>query len=297
MAEGQLDRSYVKEQLGILRPQMMAMFASQKEGQPIYGELMELALESGVRKMRHYSSGKEAAPVYFDVHGGGYTWGTIEDGDHFCQEICETFGWEAYTLDYPLTPDEEYPAQLQWVYETISHMREHAAQFHIDPERMVIGGRSAGGNMAAVLCLYAKEKGEFQFAAQVLDHPWLDLCGITPWDAEHRYLGEGALTADVMMALTLGYVDFQQMADKLVSPDAAPVEDLKGLPPAIVQTCELDSLRPDGDLYAQHLQEAGVSVIHHCMEGAIHGFTEAETELSEQGRQWLIEQLKKTVNF
>lgn len=297
MAETALDRNWVKEQLAVIRPQMMAMFASQKEGQTIYGEQIELALESGTRQMMHYSSGKETAPVYIDVHGGGYTWGTIQDGDHFCQEICDAFGWEAYAVDYPLTPDEEYPFQLNWVYETISYMRNHAAQFHIDPDRMVIGGRSAGGNMAAALCLYAKEKGEFRFAAQILDHPWLDLCGITPWDAEHRYLGEGALAADVMMGLTLGYADFPQLADKLVSPVTASAEELRGLPPAIVQTCELDSLRPDGDLYAQHLKEAGVPVIHHCMEGAIHGFTEGETELSEQGRQWLIEQLKKSVDF
>ena len=293
MAELNMTRDMVKAQLAQIRPQMLAMFASQREGMVIYGERMELPLESGTRQMMHYTSGREKAPVYIDIHGGGYTWGEITDGDHFCREISEAFGWEAYSLDYPLTPDEEYPFQLHWVYETILYMRSHADQFHIDPDRMVIGGRSAGGNMAAALCLYAKEQGDFQFALQILDHPWLDLCGIIGWSEEDRYLGEGALGAEVMTGLAWGYADLAQLGDKLVSPLAASTEELKGLPPAIIQTCELDSLRPEGDLYAEHLKEAGVPVAHHCMEGAVHGFTESDTPLGLEGRAWIIEQMRK----
>ena len=295
MAEIQIDRDFAIEQLRIMRPQMMAMFAAQREGIPIHGEEMELALPSGTRQMMHYPSGKDCAPVYIDVHGGGFTWGTISDGDMFCTAVSSEFGWEAYSLDYPLTPDAEYPTQLNWVYETISYLRAHADEYHIDPDRIVIGGRSAGGNLAAALCLLAKQKGEFQFAAQILDHPWLDLCRIIPW--EGRYDGQDALSDEVMIGLSLGYADPVRYTEILCSPLAATKEDLTGLPPAIVQTCELDSLGPEGDLYAKHLEEAGVPVIWHCFEGAIHGFSEGDTEIGEQGRRWLLAQLRKTVDF
>ena len=175
MAGLQMDRAAAKALLRQMQPQMMAMFASQKGDAPLYGEEMTLELATGTRKIMHYASGKAKAPVYFDIHGGGYTWGTIADGDTWNHQLCETFGWEVYSLDYPLVPDEEYPTQLNWVYETISYIRSRPETFHVDPDDMRIGGRSAGGNMTAALCLYAKEKGEFQFAAQILDHPWLDL--------------------------------------------------------------------------------------------------------------------------
>ena len=291
MAEPGMDRNAVKAQLTAIRPQMMALFADQRKDIAVCGEKMELTIAGGRRELLHYSSGKATAPVYIDVHGGGFTWGTIADGDHFCRQISQTFGWEAYSVDYPLTPDAEYPAQLNWVYETICYLRDHAAQFHIDPEHIVIGGRSAGANLAAALCLLAKEKGDFQFAVQILDHPWLDLCGLIGWSAEERYLGEGALPQEAMMGLAWGYADLPQMREILCSPLAASEEELAGLPPAVIQTCELDSLRPEGELYARHLKEAGVTVRHHCMEGAAHGFTEGETEIGEQGRQWLIRQL------
>ena len=87
------------------------------------------------------------------------------------------------------------------------------------------------------------------------------------------------------------------MAELQMDRNAATVDELHGLPPAIIQSCERDSLRPEGDLYAEQLTKAGVPVIHHCMKGAMHGFTEAEEELNEAGRQWLIAQLKKIVNF
>ena len=296
MAEPGMDRNTVKAQLAAIRPQMMAMFADQRKDIAVCGEEMELTLEDGRRQMLHYSSGKEKAPVYIDVHGGGFTWGTIADGDHFCREVSHTFGWETYAVDYPLTPDAEYPAQLNGVYETICYMRDHAAQFHIDPDCMIIGGRSAGANLAAALCLLAKAKGEFQFAAQVLDHPWLDLCGLIGWSADERYLGEGALTQEVMTGLALGYADLLQLGEVFCSPLAASKEQLTSLPPAVIQTCELDSLRPEGELYARQLEEAGVMVRYHCMEGAAHGFTESETQIGEQGRQWLIRQMAEMIS-
>ena len=297
MAESGINRDAVKAQLAAIRPQMMAMFADQRKDIPVYGEKMELSLEDGRRQVLHYPSGKEKAPVYIDVHGGGFTWGTIADGDHFCREVSHAFGLEAYAVDYPLTPDAEYPAQLYWVYETICYMRDHATQLHIDTDCMIIGGRSAGANLAAALCLLAKAKGDFQFAAQVLDHPWLDLCGLIGWSADERYLGEGALTQEVMTGLALGYADLPQLGEVFCSPLAASKEQLTSLPPAVIQTCELDSLRPEGELYARQLEEAGVMIRYHCMEGAAHGFTESETQIGEQGRQWLIRQMAEMISY
>ena len=255
----------------------------------IHGVPEEIQIDGRIHKVLHYPSGKETAPVYFDIHGGGFVWGMMEEGDLLCHHINEQLGFEVYALDYPLGPDVRFPAALFDLYEVIRYMRDNAVLFHIDPDRMAVGGRSAGGNLAAALCLLAKERGEFQFAAQVLDHPYLDLCGLIP--GSQRYQEEGALPYELMNELAAAYAEDEERKSILCSPLAADREELMDLPPAVIQTCEFDSLRQDGDQYAEKLLEAGVQTIHHCYPGVTHGFTELEGPEEIPGQNWLIEAL------
>lgn len=214
----------------------------------IHGLPEKLQVGKTEHRMLHYSSRKANSPVYFDIHGGGFVWGMMEEGDLFCHHLNEQLGFEVYALDYPLGPEARFPEALYALYDVLHFMRDHADQYHLDTNLMVVGGRSAGGNLAVALCLLAKEKGEFQFAAQILDHPYLDLCGIIL--EEQRYQGEGALPYVLMKELAAAYAEDEDRDRILCSPLAAELEELQHLPPAVIQTCELDSLRLDGDLYA-----------------------------------------------
>lgn len=260
------------------------------KGRHIHGAYEEIEIGGKVHRMLHYSSGKSKAPVYFDIHGGGFVWGMMEEGDLFCHHINEQLEFEVYALDYPLGPEARFPEALYYLYDFINYMRENADVFHIDPDLMVVGGRSAGANLAAALCLLAKQRQEFTFAAQVLDHPFLDLCGLIP--EETRYQGEGSLPYYLLKDLAAAYAEDIERTSVLCSPLASDPEELRGLPPAVIQTCELDSLRPDGDLYARKLSEAGVKTIHHCYMNVAHGFTEMEGPEEIPGQNWLIEGIK-----
>lgn len=260
----------------------------------IHGEVIEIEWKGQKSRMLHYSSENPDAPVYFDIHGGGFVWGMMEEGDLFCHHINEQLGFEVYALDYPLGPLVRYPVALEYLYDLIKYMRENAFHYGFDPQKMVVGGRSAGGNLAAALCLLAKEKGEFQFACQILDHPYLDLCNRI--DDSKRYSAEGVLAPELMHELAAAYADDKEREEIYCSPINASIRELEELPPAIIQTCEYDSLRIDGDLYAQMLDEAGVELIHHCFPKVMHGFTELEGEYELAGQNWLIDHLKMVLS-
>ena len=170
-------------------------------------------------------------------------------------------------------------------------MWEYAPEYHFCPDEMIIGGRSAGGNLSVALCLMAKNKGKFQFKCQILDHPWLDLCGMI--DNKIRYDGKDSIGMENLDALATAYATDEQRREIYVSPLAAAAEELKELPPAVIQTCEYDCLRPDGDEYARKLRAAGVPVIHQCYMGATHGFTQDVTEDAQKGRRWLLDSIRK----
>lgn len=274
-----------------IKEQLLSQVGEKVKSRHIHGERMDVIIGGKVHRMLHYPGGKEKAPVYFDIHGGGMCWGMMEEGDLLCHRMNEQLGIEVYALDYPLVPDAFFPEGLNWLYDTVSHLVAHKEEFHLDPDRMIVGGRSAGGNLSAALSIMARDRGEFHFACQVLDHPVLDM-GLGIVDESSRYYGEGALPKELVDLLSTAYCTEEEKKSLYCSPLNASTEELKGLPPAVIQTCELDCLRPDGDLYAARLKEAGVPVISHCYMGVLHGFTEVEGPEEKNGQQYLIDGIR-----
>ncbi|MDO5423704.1 MAG: alpha/beta hydrolase [Eubacteriales bacterium] len=282
-----MDRDLVKQKLLESQEPMMAFFLQQKGNRPLFGELLSVEIGGEKHRMRYYPGKGPKSPMYFDIHGGGFVWGTMEDGDLFCHAVNERFGFAVFAPEYPLTPQAEYPQALDWLYETIQYLRTHAETYQADAANVIVGGRSAGGNLAAALCQKARCEGTFQFRLQVLDHPWLDLCRMIP--EEERYQAEDTLSLEMLEGMAIGYADEEQRSEIFCSPLAAKEAQMRELSPAIIQTCEMDSLRADGDLYAERLKEAGVRVIHHCFRNALHGFTEGTDSMAEEGRRWLLD--------
>ncbi len=282
------------QQLLATKAYMGPMLEEKKNGVIFKGEQFEFEVDGETRTAMSYGSNQSLAPVYFDIHGGGYAWGSITDGDEYCSLLAEKLGYRVYSIDYPLAPECQYPCQLEYVYRTILYFVEHAQELNIDKKHLIIGGRSAGGNLAAALCIYAATKGKINFKAQVLDHPWLDLSGTIPWN--QRCADPVVLPQFMMEMLSYGYADTELWNNPLVSPMMVKDSIAEKLPKAVIQTAEIDSLEVEGRAYAEKLKKNGVSVIFRCAKGATHGFTEEYTSAGQEGRVWLVDSLKRLLD-
>ena len=215
--------------------------------------------------------------VFFDIHGGGFVMGAPENDDWFCDAIRNDLDLTVISIDYRLAPENKFPTDKQDVYDVISYVRTHSDEFGIDAKNMAIGGHSAGGNIATVVCMIAKEKKEFSFKCEILDYPPLDL--FTP--ATQKFYIEGAIPPKIAEMFDKCY-RYEEHANNLhCSPVYATNEELKNLPPAIVITCEIDSLRDEAEAYAQMLIKAGVEVTAKRFYGVPHGFTISKPDLPE----------------
>jgi acetyl esterase len=225
--------------------------------------------------------GPLAGLVYF--HGGGWVIGSIETHDGLCRSIAKAAGCVVISVEYRLAPEHKFPAGSEDAYAATRWVAEHAEDFQIDRGRLAVGGDSAGGNLAAVVALMARDRGGPGLALQLLLYP------ITDHDldtASYRDYAEGhLLTRNAMSWFWKHYLpEGVSPEHPYVSPYRA--KDLSGLPPAVVITAECDPLCDEGNAYARRLQEAGVPVTLSCYSGMIHGFVR-RNRLLDQGQRGL----------
>ncbi|MEJ2757025.1 MAG: alpha/beta hydrolase [Anaerolineales bacterium] len=209
------------------------------------------------------------APVFFDLHGGGFILGGAAMDEAINVTISQQVGCKVISIEYAKAPDHPYPVAVNQVYAVVEHIFENAAEYGIDPAKMAIGGHSAGGNLSTVACMKAKKAGKFQFACQVLDYPPLDLA-TDPFDKPHP---KGAIPPQMALVFNTCYFDPSEAKDPYISPVYASQEDLEGLPPALLILAGRDSLHDEGLRYRQQLAKAGVET--ECVQypNAAHGFT------------------------
>ena len=205
--------------------------------------------------------------VYF--HGGGWVIGDLDTHDVVCRTLCAGAGIAVLSVDYRLGPEQRFPAALDDCLAATRFARVEAAALGIDPARLAVGGDSAGGNLAAVVCLALRDAGEPGPAFQLLIYPATDMRAVAP---SHRSNGQGyVLTADTIAYFRGHYIaDPAEWADWRASPLLA--ADHAHLPPALVLTAGFDPLRDEGRQYADALSGAGVAAQYVCFERQIHGF-------------------------
>jgi len=208
-------------------------------------------------------------PVLVYFHGGGWVIGDLETHDVLCRQLTAEAGVSVIAVDYRLAPEHKCPAAADDAWAATRWIAAHAAELGVDADRLAVGGDSAGGNLAAVVALLAREAGGPRIALQILLYPVTDLVSESQSYAD---LADGyMLTRDSMRWFRAQYLATEQdTADWRVSPLRAP--SLAGLPPALVVTAGYDPLRDEGDAYAQKLRAAGVTVDHVTFGGMIHGF-------------------------
>ena len=214
--------------------------------------------------------GDELLPAFVYFHGGGHVIGNLDTHDATARNLCNGAGCAVVSVDYRLAPEHKFPAAAEDAFAAVQWCAAHGAEIGIDPERIAVGGDSAGGNLAAVAALMARDAGDPAIRLQVLVYPVTDYACDT---ASYRTyaVGYGMLEARSMQWFRDHYLRGE--ADRL-DWRAAPLRaaDLSGVAPALVLTAQCDVLHDEGAAYAQRLCEAGVEVEHRDCKGMIHGF-------------------------
>lgn len=208
-------------------------------------------------------------PVFFDIHGGGFNHDVPEADNIFCRKIIAALDVCVISPDYRLAPEFPYPQGQLDVYDVIKYVYANPGEFGIDSKRMAIGGHSAGGNFAAAICLREAKEKEINFCCQILDYPVLDM--YTP--AADKFYVKGAVPPDISELFNLCYRLPEQAKEIYFSPIFAEDDLLRELPPALVITAELDSLRDEAEQYALRMAKNGVEVTMMRFQSVAHGFT------------------------
>jgi acetyl esterase len=229
----------------------------------------------------YHPGGTGRLPVLVYFHGGGWVLGSIETADGICRSLANGAGCIVVSVDYRLAPEHKFPAAAEDSYAATCWIAEHAADLGADPWRLAVGGDSAGGNLAAVVTLMARDRDRPAIVHQLLIYPVTDSSCDTPSYRcnAHDYL----LTRDAMLWFWNHYTND---AAERTHPYAAPLRasHLVELPPALVITAEYDPLRDEAEAYATRLRQCGVRVEVTRYRGMIHGFLGMAGVL-DQGKQ------------
>ena len=217
----------------------------------------------------HGTSPDEALPCLIFLHGGGWVIGDLDSHDQPCRVLANAAHCCVVAVDYRLAPEHPFPAAVEDSAAALSFVAGSAARLRIDPSRIAVGGDSAGGNLAAVLCLLAREGRVPMPCYQVLLYPATDMAGSKP--AYDRFTEGYILVRDTMRWFIGHYVpDPAAQLDWRASPLRA--TDLAGLPPAFVMTCGHDPLVDEGVAYARRLEEDGVHVTYLHVADQMHAY-------------------------
>jgi acetyl esterase len=209
-------------------------------------------------------------PLMLFLHGGGFFSGSIETHDRVCQLLASKSQAVVVSVGYRLAPEHPFPAGVDDAYQALLWASVNAQALKTDPDRLIVAGDSAGGNLAAALTLRARAENGPRIAYQILIYPLLEMAH---FDSETlKTLGGGGffLTRETMMKMRHSYLAGADASGPYASPLL--VQDLRGLPPALVLTAEFDPLRSEGEAYAEKLNAQGVPARLRRFPGLGHGF-------------------------
>lgn len=232
-------------------------------------------------------------PVLVYFHGGGWCIGSAKSHEPFCQLLADQTDMIVVSIDYRLAPEHPFPLPIEDAIDSWQWVVDHIGEFAGRADRILVGGDSAGGNLAAVVCQQARERGYTAPHGQVLIYPATDQ---RRSHESHTEMGKGyVLTGDLMGWFVRSYLgDMSHAQQALASPLLATPEQLRGLPPAIVTTCGFDPLRDEGTEYARAMAAQGVAVDYHEFTHLLHGFI-GMTGVSSQamaGAKTMCEQIR-----
>lgn len=262
-------------------------------------EVRELELprrDGGFTRARLYrprlSADTDAAVLY--LHGGGFTVGSLETHDSLCRQLAHRSGAVVVSLDYRLAPEHRFPIAVDDAFDALCALSRQAARWNLDPQRLAVAGDSAGGTLAAVCALMARDSG-LPLRLQLLITPGTTAHADT--ESHRRYAQGYLLDARTIEWFFAQYIDSADREDWRFAPLQA--ESLEGLAPAAVLLAECDPLVDEGLAYADRLRLAAVPVELELTRGVVHDFIKMGRALREahHAQDWCAQVLREALNI
>lgn len=226
-------------------------------------------------------------PVFMFIHGGGWVLGDYPTHRRFVRDLVVESGYCAVFVNYTPTPDAVFPRQIDEIYAATKWVAEHGDEIDVDGGNLAVVGNSVGGNMTAVTAIKAKESGGPRIKLQIMMWPIVDADFET--ESFKQFGRDRFLSAPLMRWIYDIYIaDPDKRMDIHASPLRASLEQLKGLPPALIQVAENDILRDGGEAYGRKLDEAGIEVTTIRYDGMIHDFGLLNGLANEPGTRSLM---------
>ncbi len=235
---------------------------------PLHGERHILPQEGRELAVVFYP-GQPTDPVLFCCYGGGFIMGSAANDDACWTELQQKLGVNLFSINYRKAPEHPFPEPLLDVYDSIAYLEAHLPDFNIQSDDFSVFGFSAGGNLAAAVCLLdAQRGGQLKLKRQILNYPYLDLA------TSPKAKGHPDSERMIYTLFPEYYCGSQDPAEAMISPIYAVEESLKKLPRAIVCLAESDPLHAEGARYVSKLRAAGIEVACHTGIDMPHGYME-----------------------
>ena len=255
-------------EVGAVQSREMYKLMSALDGDLIDVARIENLTIDGIPARLYAHSTTPLLPILVWYHGGGFTIGDLDTADRTCRKLAARTGAIVVSIDYRLSPEHPFPAAADDCLTALRWIASNGASIGGDASRIAVGGDSAGGNLAAVVAVHARDEG-IPLRYQLLVYPVTD-CTMSAASYEENGVGY-LLTADTMDWFIGNYLGgTTDPKDPRVSPLFT--DDMNGVAPALVITAEFDPLRDEGEAYADRLRDAGVDVETRRFDGQVHGF-------------------------
>ncbi|MCS7130786.1 MAG: alpha/beta hydrolase fold domain-containing protein [Archaeoglobaceae archaeon] len=222
---------------------------------------------NGDLRIRIYQQSPDS-PVLVYYHGGGFVLCNLETHDGICRRIAKLSDATVVSVDYRLAPEHKFPSAVLDAYDALKWVADHAEEIGVDKDKIFVAGDSAGGNLATVASMIARDEGEEFVKGQILVYPVVNLSTFTPSKLE--FGRRGILTEEIMAWFNRHYLNKPEEAlDWRASPIYA---DLSNLPPALIVTAEYDPLRDEGEMFGALMRKMGSEAVTVRYNGMLHGF-------------------------